>query len=82
MSKDQRYILKNLVESNGTARSAALFAIGYWAGCGVSDVCWLRMEEAHSSLASNVETSREGIKARLKIKPIGVKCIVSVKKGP
>lgn len=47
LSPDQRYVLKNLVERDGEARSAALFALGYWAGCRVSDVSWLKVEEAH-----------------------------------
>lgn len=38
LSPDQRYVLKNLVERDGAMRSAAIFALGYWAGCRVSDV--------------------------------------------
>lgn len=47
LSPDQRYVLRELVEREGTARSAALFALGYWAGCRVSDVSWLRRADAH-----------------------------------
>jgi site-specific recombinase XerD len=47
LTPDQRYVLKNLVERDGTPRTAALFALGFWAGCRVSDVSWLRMEDAH-----------------------------------
>jgi integrase len=47
LSPDQRYVLKNLVEREGSARSAAIFALGYWAGCRVSDVSWLTVENAH-----------------------------------
>lgn len=47
LSPDQRYVLKNLVERDGEARSAALFALGYWAGCRVSDVSWLKVEDTH-----------------------------------
>ena len=36
LSPDQRYVLKNLVERDGAVRSAAIFALGYWAGCRVS----------------------------------------------
>lgn len=43
LTPDQRYILKNLVERQGDQRSAALFALGYWAGCRVSDVSHLMM---------------------------------------
>jgi site-specific recombinase XerD len=47
LSPDQRYLLKNLVEKEGSARSAAIFALGYWAGCRVSDVSWLTVENVH-----------------------------------
>lgn len=47
LSSDQRYVLKNLVEKEGSARSAAIFALGYWAGCRVSDVSWLTLENCH-----------------------------------
>ena len=47
LSPDQRYVLQNLVERDGTERSAALFALGYWAACRVSDVAHLRTENAH-----------------------------------
>lgn len=43
----QRGVLRELVERDGGERSAALFALGYWAGCRVSDVAWLRYEDAH-----------------------------------
>ena len=47
LSPDQRYVLKNLVEKEGSARSAAVLALGYWAGCRVSDVSWLKTEDCH-----------------------------------
>lgn len=47
LSPDQRYVLRTLVEREGSARSEAIFALGYWAGCRVSDVAWLRMEHTH-----------------------------------
>ncbi|WP_054029104.1 tyrosine-type recombinase/integrase [Bacillus sp. FJAT-28004] len=47
LSPDQRYILKNLVERDGTKRSAALFALGYWAGCRVSDSSFLLLHNTH-----------------------------------
>lgn len=47
LSPDQRYVLKNLVEREGSLRSAAIFALGYWAGCRVSDVSWLTVETCH-----------------------------------
>lgn len=47
LSPDQRYVLRNLVERDGEERAAAIFALGYWAGCRVSDVSWLKVEDAH-----------------------------------
>ncbi len=47
LSPDQRYVLKNLIERDGGGRSAALFALGYWAGCRVSDASWLRVADTH-----------------------------------
>lgn len=46
LSEDQRYILKNLVEREENSRSEALFALGYWAGCRVSDVSSLLLADA------------------------------------
>jgi site-specific recombinase XerD len=47
LSEDQRFILRSLVEQEGDRRGAALFALGYWAGCRVSDVSWLQMAHTH-----------------------------------
>jgi site-specific recombinase XerD len=47
LENDQRYVLRSLVERDGAPRSAALFALGYWAGCRVSDIAWLRLEHTH-----------------------------------
>ncbi len=47
LSPDQRYVLENLVERDGGVRSAAVFALGYWAGCRVSDASWLRVADTH-----------------------------------
>jgi site-specific recombinase XerD len=47
LSEDQRYILRTLVEQENDRRGAALFALGYWAGCRVSDVSWLQMTHTH-----------------------------------
>lgn len=49
LSKEQRIVLKNLIEratDEGDLRGAALFALGYWAGCRVSDVSHLLMRNA------------------------------------
>jgi integrase len=34
-------------EKDGDLRGKAIFALGYWAGCRVSDIAHLRMEHAH-----------------------------------
>src|SRR5215470_10332082 len=47
LSEDQRYILRSLVEQEGDRRAAAIFALGYWAGCRVSDVSWLQLTHTH-----------------------------------
>lgn len=47
LDEDQRYVLQSLIERDGKPRSAALFALGYWAGCRVSDVSWLCRADAH-----------------------------------
>ncbi|MGI9060490.1 MAG: tyrosine-type recombinase/integrase [Ktedonobacteraceae bacterium] len=47
LSEDQRFILRTLVEQASDRRGAALFALGYWAGCRVSDVSWLQMAHTH-----------------------------------
>ncbi len=44
---DQRLILRNLVEKANDPRGEALFALGYWAGCRVSDAAHLLMEHTH-----------------------------------
>ncbi len=47
LSENQRSILRSLVEQEADRRGAALFALGYWAGCRVSDVSWLQMAHTH-----------------------------------
>src|SRR5215472_8100596 len=47
LSQDQRAVLHALVKRGGDQRGAALFALGYWAGCRVSDVSWLQMAHVH-----------------------------------
>ncbi len=44
LSKDQRLVLRNLVERSRDLRGKAMFALGYWAGCRVSDVSYLLMK--------------------------------------
>jgi site-specific recombinase XerC len=47
LSQEQRAILHALVQREADQRGAALFALGYWAGCRVSDVAWLQMAHVH-----------------------------------
>jgi len=47
LSPEQCAILRALVEQEGDPRGAALFALGYWAGCRVSEVSWLEMAQTH-----------------------------------
>jgi len=47
LSPEQRVVLRQLVERADHPRDSALFALGYWAGCRVSDVSWLRLAETH-----------------------------------
>ena len=47
LSKEQRSILHSLVQQEADPRGAALFALGYWAGCRVGEVSRLRMEHCH-----------------------------------
>lgn len=44
LSKEQRLVLRNLVERSRDLRGKAMFALGYWAGCRVSDVSYLLMK--------------------------------------
>src|SRR5262249_5267624 len=65
LSADQRYALRSLVERDGSLRSAALFALGYWAGCRVSDVSWLRVADSHlTPKAGWIHVGHKGGKAR------------------
>ncbi len=47
LSGEQRSILRTVVEQAEGLRGEALFALGYWAGCRVSDIAHLRMEHTH-----------------------------------
>src|SRR5258708_39345501 len=47
LSQEQRSLLRTLVEQAEDLRGEALFALGYWAGCRVSDVAHLLMEHTH-----------------------------------
>ena len=47
LSQEQRFILRSLVKQAEDKRGAALFALGYWAGCRVSELSWLQMTHTH-----------------------------------
>ena len=47
LSDEQRSILRSLVTQEGDRRGAALFSLGHWAGCRVSEVSWLQMAHTH-----------------------------------
>ena len=47
LSEEQRSILRTLVEQAEDLRGEALFALGYWAGCRVSDIAHLLREHTH-----------------------------------
>lgn len=47
LNADQRYVLRELIERTDDPRGAAMFALGYWAGCRVSDASWLLFEHTH-----------------------------------
>ncbi len=47
LSDEQRTILRTLVEQAEDLRGEALFALGYWAGCRVSDVAYLLQVHTH-----------------------------------
>lgn len=61
LSPDQRYVLKNIIEREGDDRSAAIFALGYWAGCRPSDVCWLMLK--NTAVGPKIGTITVGHKA-------------------
>lgn len=47
LSQGQRSILHALIKQAGDERGAALFALGYWAGCRVSELSWLQMADTN-----------------------------------
>jgi integrase len=65
LSPDQRLVLRNLVERQSQARSAAIFALGYYAGCRVSDIAWLLNEQVHlTTKAGWLHIGHKGGKSR------------------
>ena len=47
LSPEQRTLLHALIAQAADARGAALFALGYWAGCRVSELSWLELANTH-----------------------------------
>lgn len=47
LSPDQRFVLCQLVDQHADLRGKAIFALGYWAGCRVSDVSHLLVSQTH-----------------------------------
>jgi site-specific recombinase XerD len=65
LSEEQRSLLRSLVEQDGDRRGAALFALGYWAGCRVSEVSWLQMAHTHvGPQAGRLHVGAKGSKGR------------------
>jgi len=52
LSKEQRLVLRNLIERSSDLRGKAMFALGYWAGCRVSDVSYLLIK--HTQIGPKV----------------------------
>ena len=49
LSEDQRYVIRDLVEREADVRGKAVFALGDFAGCWVSDVSWLLLDQTQVS---------------------------------
>ncbi len=49
LSEDQRYVIRDLVEREADVRGKAVFALGVFAGCWVSDVSWLLLDQTQVS---------------------------------
>ncbi len=65
LSEEQRSLLRTLVEQANDRRGAALFALGYWAGCRVSEVSWLQMAHTHVDLQAGwLHVGDKGTKSR------------------
>jgi len=45
-------VLRNLIERSSDLRGKAMFALGYWAGCRVSDVSYLLIK--HTQIGPKV----------------------------
>lgn len=64
LTPNQRLVLLNLVKQEDR-RGKALFALGYWAGCRVTDIVELRLIDAHVGPKSGwLHLGGEGVKTR------------------
>jgi len=59
LTEEQRYVLKSLVEQNGSRRLAALFALAYWTGLRVSEIAGLRREDCEVNRRAGTITVRD-----------------------
>lgn len=65
LSEDQRYVIRDLMGCEADLRGKAVFALGYYAGCHVSDVSWLRLDQAQTTgKAGWITTGHKGGKER------------------
>ena len=56
LTPKQRYVLKNLIESDGTNRTTAIFGLGYWAGLRISEVAKLKITDCDVNQRAGVIT--------------------------
>jgi site-specific recombinase XerD len=65
LSEDQRYVIRDPVEREADVRGKAAFAPGYFAGCRVSDVSWLLLDQTQvSGKAGRMTVGHKGGKER------------------
>jgi len=64
LSEDQRFVLKQLVAQQASARFAAIFALGYWAGLRISETAQLRMDQCTINQRAGTITLVDACKSR------------------
>lgn len=65
LNEKERFAVRQIVERANDIRGEAIFALGYWAGCRVSDVSHLLMEHTHiTSKAGWIHVGHKGDKWR------------------
>jgi len=60
LTNDQRYVLKQRIETANSPRLEAMFALGYWAGLRISEVAGLRLTDCDVNQRAGVITIRDG----------------------